>query len=220
MKICDHIKDNGSTCGSPALTGYDYCYFHQRLRHPRHRPSDFEYKLPILDTPESILMATQHITQAALDGLLEDRRARLVLSALRLAKSMLKEINKEKEKQDKERNNVELGMTHMGTENHVGTDLPVRPTRAQLAVSQPALTAIAEPTNALHNVDTGFQARVGSAPAEPVATPSTPSPKKPPQSAPLSAHQLKLMKKIIRHGPSHPRFATAARLLDHHICTA
>jgi len=221
MKICEHIKDNGSTCGSPALTGYDYCYFHQRLRHPRHRPSDFEYKLPILDTPESILMATQHITQAALDGLLEDRRARLVLSALRLAKSMLKETNKEKEKQEKEKNNVELGMNHVGIGiSNVGTGAPARATRAQLAVSNADSTKTAPCTNALHNVDTGFQARVSVASATEEAdlsSDSVASPKKPPQSAPLSAHQLKLMKKIIRRGPSHPQFKLAARLLDHHI---
>jgi hypothetical protein len=81
------------------------------------------------------------------------------------------------------------------TENHVGTDLPVRPTRAQLAVSSATVEA-------------------NPAPAE---APDTPSPKKLPQSAPLSAHQLKLMKKIIRRGPSHPQFKLAARLLDHHI---
>ncbi len=90
IAICEHIKDNGDTCGSPALTGYDFCFFHQRLRHPRRRPGDFEYKLPILDTPESIMMAIQHITQAALDGILEPSRARLVLSALRLAMTALK----------------------------------------------------------------------------------------------------------------------------------
>ena len=42
MTICEHIKDNGSTCGSPALTGYSFCFFHQRLRQPRHRPGDFD----------------------------------------------------------------------------------------------------------------------------------------------------------------------------------
>ena len=192
MTICEHIKDNGSTCGSPALTGYSFCFFHQRLRHPRHRPGDFEYKLPILDTPESILMAIQHITQAALDGVLEDKRARLVLSALRLAQSTLKQIKKEKEEDDS-----------------------LDAARPRAASTSTADVRSAPATAELDNVDTGacpersrrVQARVGVAPA----TPS--SPKKPP----LSAHQSKLLKKILRRGPSHPQFKLAARLLDHHI---
>jgi len=167
MTICEHIKDNGSTCGSPALTGYSFCFFHQRLRQPRHRPGDFEYKLPILDTPESILMATQHITQAALDGILEPSRARLVLSALRLAKSTLKQMKREKKV-------IGNGDT-------------------------------AEFTDALQNVDTGFQARVPRAPLAVLPAENT------------IATQLKLMKKILRRGPSDPRFTTAARLLDHQI---
>jgi hypothetical protein len=206
MTICEHIKDNGDTCGSPALTGYDYCYFHQRLRQPRHRPSDFEYKLPILDTPESILMATQHITQAALDGVLEDRRARLVLSALRLAMTTLKAIKKEE---------------NAGKEKHVGTDLPVRPTRAQLADSPAADKAPSAATAAPEGSPWREPwVSVTSTPKAPAGATDTPaSPKKPPQPAPLSATQTKLLKKIIRRGPKHPQFKLAARLLDRHIST-
>jgi len=46
---------------------------------------------------------------------------------------------------------------------------------------------------------------------------ATDSAKKPPQPAPLSAHQAKLLKKILRRGPKHPQFHLAARLLDRQI---
>jgi hypothetical protein len=28
MRACEHIKSNGEFCGSPALRGRAYCYFH------------------------------------------------------------------------------------------------------------------------------------------------------------------------------------------------
>ena len=54
----------------------------------------------------------------------------------------------------------------------------------------------------------------------PAGKTETPTNKKPPQSAALSAHQAKLLKKILRHGPKHPQFHKAARLLDHQISRA
>ncbi len=211
MKICDHIKDNGSTCGSPALTGYDYCYFHQRLRQPRHRPGDFEYKLPILDTPESILMAIQHITQAALDGILEPSRARLVLSALRLAKATLKEINQQDGLQQKneEENRLDAARPRAAT-----TTAQALSSRAP-QLGEGSASCPNHHDSPLHNDHNrlpdrggaGLQPRVeGRKEIEALA----PVPKK----LPLSATQLKLMKKILRRGPSDPRFSTAARLLD------
>ena len=230
ITICEHIKENGDTCASPALTGYVFCYFHQRLREPRHRPGDFEYKLPILDTPHAILMATQHITQAALDGILEERRARLVTSSLRLAMTALNAIKKaDEETADAETKNA-----------------PAVSSRAPLSGEESALapSTTASASDKLQNVDTGFQARVGAASAAPENKLSHPavdnsaaaaapegSPRRQPwvsvttttrapagaTDKPLSPTQLKLMKKILRRGPSHPRFATAARLLDSHI---
>ena len=203
MTICEHIKDNGSTCGSPALTGYSFCFFHQRLRQPRHRPGDFEYKLPILDTPHSILMATQHITQAALDGILEERRARLVLSALRLAMTALQAMKKEENMENEK---------HVGKGKDVGTALSSRaPLLGEGSASAPMATAVPRTDNSSNDRGrAGLQPRV----VEPEKVGAlAPAAKKPP----LSATQFKLMKKILRRGPSHPQFKLAARLLDHQI---
>src|SRR6185369_8022312 len=115
VAICEHIKENGEPCGSPALTGHVFCYFHQRLREPCHRPGDFEYRLPVLDSSHAILMATQHIAQGVLDSTLEDRRARMLFSGLRLAMSALKQIDK------------------LGTGQNVGTGFQARPGAAEAA---------------------------------------------------------------------------------------
>jgi hypothetical protein len=37
VKLCQHIKDNGSFCGSPALRKRRYCYFHDELQRRRRR---------------------------------------------------------------------------------------------------------------------------------------------------------------------------------------
>ena len=211
MTICEHIKDNGSTCGSPALKGEVFCYFHQRLRLPRHRPGDFEYKLPILDNPESILMAIQHITQAALDGTLEDRRARLVLSALRLAQTTLKQMKKEDD-------------LKMNTE---GKSDPLDAARPRAASTTTEGEPSAHPANAMQNVDTTAEEQPAAA-AAPEGSPGrepwvsvTSAPKAPAGATDkLSAHQSKLLKKILRRGPKHPQFHLAARLLDHDIAGA
>ena len=44
--ICRHIKTNGLRCGSPALTGEIFCYFHKGL-HIRHRPKPAADIVPI-----------------------------------------------------------------------------------------------------------------------------------------------------------------------------
>jgi hypothetical protein len=28
FRLCQHTKDNGELCGSPAMRGKNYCYFH------------------------------------------------------------------------------------------------------------------------------------------------------------------------------------------------
>ena len=185
IKICEHLHDDGSTCGSPALTGYNFCYFHQRLRHPRHRPGDFEYKLPVLDTPHAILMATQHITQAALDGILEASRARLVLSALRLAMTTLKAMNKNGLKKN--------DLLEAARPRAAGTTVD---TKDSAAAAPPEGSPRREP----------WVSVTSTSPAPAGATDTK-----------LSATQLKLMKKILRRGPSHPQFKLAARLLDRQI---
>jgi hypothetical protein len=43
-RTCDHLKEDGVLCGSPALHNHNFCYFHLNARaddrrHPTSRPS-------------------------------------------------------------------------------------------------------------------------------------------------------------------------------------
>jgi len=37
FKLCQHTKDNGELCGSPAMRGKSYCYFHLEVVRRRRR---------------------------------------------------------------------------------------------------------------------------------------------------------------------------------------
>lgn len=82
---CQHIKDSGIQCGSPALRGESFCYHHKRIHYPRFRPGQKGYIIPALETPEAVTLATIQIAQAAHDGTLSLPVARLLLNAVRLA---------------------------------------------------------------------------------------------------------------------------------------
>jgi hypothetical protein len=42
IPLCTHIKTNGRTCQSPALTGESLCFFHRKLRDTHRRPPTVE----------------------------------------------------------------------------------------------------------------------------------------------------------------------------------
>jgi len=50
---CRHIHADGSQCGSPALRGEQFCYFHHITRRPKPKPSKFKY----LDAAEPFTLA-------------------------------------------------------------------------------------------------------------------------------------------------------------------
>lgn len=88
---CDHIKTNGAVCGAQRLRGCNFCYWHHKARvrlrkHPG-RPSQEAtgIVLPLLEDANSIQIALQQITQAVLDGRLDNKRAGLILYSLQLA---------------------------------------------------------------------------------------------------------------------------------------
>ena len=78
---CQHIKDNGLRCGSPALRSQAFCYHHERIHHPGQKG----YTIPALETPEATTIAFRQIAQAAHDGTLALPVARLMLNAVRWA---------------------------------------------------------------------------------------------------------------------------------------
>jgi len=82
---CQHVKDNGIQCGSPALRDQPFCYQHDRTHNCKLRPGDRGYLLPPLESSLSVTIAAVQIAQAAHDGKITLPMARTLLYAVQLA---------------------------------------------------------------------------------------------------------------------------------------
>jgi len=88
---CQHIKTNGTQCGSPALHRRRFCFFHNRWREqhaagsasPLLAPQAIE--LPLLEDANSIQIALMQVMRLILRGQLEPKTAGLLLYALQTA---------------------------------------------------------------------------------------------------------------------------------------
>src|SRR5215469_15189578 len=89
---CRHRKSDGILCGSPALHGQKYCFFHSRQRRDavygakaRRRHSVCRLDLPALDDPDAIHTALSQLIAALAADTIDYRRAGVMLSTLRFA---------------------------------------------------------------------------------------------------------------------------------------
>ena len=99
VPLCEHIKTNGIQCGSPALSGENYCYAH-RAHHAPHRKRAFCFdpnELPVLEDGTSIQVALMNVLRAMMTGALDHRRAGLILYGLQIASSNLRRCEFEPE---------------------------------------------------------------------------------------------------------------------------
>ncbi len=98
MRHCEYLKPNGEFCGSPALRGRDYCYWHltsvaRRLRAEKQvataDPAPLE--LPPLEDANSVQLAIMMVIDAMLRNRLGPRMSGQLLYALQLASCNLKQ---------------------------------------------------------------------------------------------------------------------------------
>ncbi|MDW5267956.1 MULTISPECIES: hypothetical protein [Acidobacteriaceae] len=94
--LCRHVRTNGTRCGSPSLSGDQWCYFHHRL-HQRHRKFRYTdatrgYLIPgthlellALEDSESIQLALSMVINALATSSLDTKRASTLLYGLQLA---------------------------------------------------------------------------------------------------------------------------------------
>lgn len=96
--ICEHVKTSGKRCGSPALSGETFCYYHKRLEEalPAARNMYFAYNrmatrgedamigfhTPELEDAAGIQIGYMQTLYGIANGHLDCRRAKLMLSAL------------------------------------------------------------------------------------------------------------------------------------------
>jgi hypothetical protein len=97
---CEHVKINGTQCGSPALKRNHFCYFHKRwqetrivLNANRARRSRAALDLPVLEDANSIQVSLMQVMRLILSGQMDTKTAGLLLYALQTASSNLSRIN-------------------------------------------------------------------------------------------------------------------------------
>ncbi len=98
---CQHIKVNGTLCGSPALRRNRFCYFH-KLNHEERitlnadrarRRRNVTLDLPVLEDANSIQVTLMQIMRLIAAGQIDGKSAGLLLYALQTASANLPRTN-------------------------------------------------------------------------------------------------------------------------------
>jgi hypothetical protein len=85
-KTCTHIKVTGVRCGSPALYGESFCYFHQRMHRGVRMPAQARlHPIALIEDEESIQAALMEVINALMRNTIDLKRATLILRALHIA---------------------------------------------------------------------------------------------------------------------------------------
>lgn len=91
---CQHLKVNGTQCGSPSLRRKKFCYFHHRNNEDRlHLQIDHRRRItvtmPPLEDANAIQISLTQVTRMLLSGAIDQRTAGLLLYSLQIASSNL-----------------------------------------------------------------------------------------------------------------------------------
>jgi hypothetical protein len=93
VRNCTHIKVTGQQCGSPALRGEFFCYFHTRVIKGVQQRVDMRLdSMALLEDCESIQLSIMHVVDGLVKGTLDPTRARLIIQALRIAARNAKNV--------------------------------------------------------------------------------------------------------------------------------
>ena len=91
---CHHVHPTGRPCGSPALRGERFCFYHHPTRRPpsRARLSRTAFDVPAITDPEALQITLSEIIRRLADNTLDTKRASLLLLTLQMAKANLPAI--------------------------------------------------------------------------------------------------------------------------------
>src|SRR5271169_4224266 len=92
---CQHIKMNGTQCGSPSLRYRRLCFFHDRIRRERAKiaadvSAQRRFDLPLLEDANSVQVALMKVIQMLGSGRMDHKTAGLMLYALQTASANLR----------------------------------------------------------------------------------------------------------------------------------
>ncbi len=95
---CQHVKVNGTQCGSPALRHRRHCFFHDRIRREQAKiaadaSAQRKFDLPLLEDANSIQTALMKVIQMLGSGRMDHKTAGLVLYALQTASVNLRNVD-------------------------------------------------------------------------------------------------------------------------------
>jgi hypothetical protein len=125
---CQHIKMNGTQCGSPALHWRRQCFFHERIRRERARiakdmSAQRRFDLPLLEDANSVQVALMKTIQMLGSGSLDHRTAGLMLYALQTASINLRNADFEADQAtDVVINREDVHRTNLGGPQWYGED--------------------------------------------------------------------------------------------------
>jgi hypothetical protein len=135
---CEHIKANGTQCGSPSLRQKKLCFFHERWQQQRLAITDSvdaipkgisiapALNLPVLEDANSIQIAIMQILQLLLTGLLEHKTAALALYGLRAASRNLRDASFKPNPQNVVINPATVNKTLLGEDIWKNSDFNVK----------------------------------------------------------------------------------------------
>jgi hypothetical protein len=96
---CQHLKVNGTQCGSPALRRNRFCFFHKRFQEEkiklncdRARRGNATFILPVLEDADSIQVSLMQIMRLLLSGRIDREHAGPLLYALQTATLNLRNV--------------------------------------------------------------------------------------------------------------------------------
>jgi hypothetical protein len=98
---CQHIKVNGTQCGSPSLRETRFCYYHIRYHWPElevlENKHEFRHSLPTLEDANSIQISLAKVMEQLIMQEIDHKTAALMLYALQIASMNLKRTSLEPE---------------------------------------------------------------------------------------------------------------------------
>jgi hypothetical protein len=90
IPICQHIKDDGLRCGTPAVKGRNFCYYHCRVHFPGARVGTRRYPAPVPDSAASLQVALAHALRAVSSGKLPVHQANSIMYGVNLGTNLLR----------------------------------------------------------------------------------------------------------------------------------
>ncbi len=89
--ICEHIKNDGTRCGSPAPRGRHFCYNHDRVHRGHQIATNRSCRvIPPLTSAHNIRLAALNIIRDLRDGRIDLSTARVMAYAFQVANTTLK----------------------------------------------------------------------------------------------------------------------------------